>query len=82
MGWGGERQMTGTGEAASKHARSNTIMNQPWIHLKSVIELHEEVSVLILLEANVLAVKEGTCKYGEVEDKKEPCGGIRDTDVN
>ena len=82
MGWGGERQMTGTGEAASKHAHSNTKMNQPWNHLRSVTELHEEVSVLILLEANVLGVKEGTCKYGELEDKKEPCGRIRDTGVH
>ena len=57
-------------------------MNHFWNYLRSVIELHKEVSVLILLEANVLTVKEGTCKYGEVEDKKEPRGRIREADVN
>ena len=28
----------------------------------------------MLLEANTVTVKEGTHKYGKVENKKEPCG--------
>lgn len=35
----------------------------------------KKLSVLILLEANVLAVKEGTCKYGEVETRKNAVEG-------
>lgn len=37
--------------------------------------MHGEVSVLILPEANVLTVKEGTCKYGEVETRKNAAEG-------